>query len=366
MASIFAEGIEINIQDGQWRMYNVQGSHSITPFFYIVRGMGLLHYAVKFGEARNLPGDVMTVDFVKAVVVGFDEKSKRWLLGLQVQDKDISKPRFIELVRWPVGDEAEAGLNSHTAGRVLAEYIGCPLKLFGVKKVPQAANQPSVTGPLEPHQRVDIDMREVQAKALEVQLPISEDEAWLGSTRDQLTLRVPKEAPGKTGETPAYNQAVIDKNAQLVRLVPPTGLLGAFFGPGGRSIKFPEVRNVELRHTILHESQLQKDSDGMDLDITQTKHDYAIYLTLKDESLMLIHVTHLEVNHLVGLQNTKTRTLADSNYENVEVEMARLRYHQRDQEKQERKEKFIESAALVIASTMNKPLAVTTVGEVLG
>ncbi len=168
MANLFADGVEINIEDGHWRLYNTDGANSLSPFFDTLRGTGLMQYVPKFAEARGLPGTVLASDYIKAVVVGFDEQHKRWLLGLHLLVKDEEKPRFVELVRWPVGEDQEAATNSHQAGRILAEYIGAPLKLFGAKKTPLAqadgTKRPGVTGPLQPHHRVDIDPQRIKLK----------------------------------------------------------------------------------------------------------------------------------------------------------------------------------------------------------
>ncbi len=368
MTTIMADKVEINIEDGKWRLYNLEGANSLSPFFYTVRGTRLLYYVVRFGEARQLPGDVLSADYVKAVVVGFDEKSKRWLLGLQVQLTETEKPRFVELVHWPEGDEEQAGADGHKAGRILAEYIGCPLKLFGVKKATAAQSTatgtlPRVTGPLEPHRRVDIEPQRARLKAEAIPLPISAGGLWLGAMRNGYTLRISKEAEQskEPGEAPAYNQCVIDKESQTVRLMPQTGLLGAFLGPQGRSIKFSEVRNVELRHSLLHESSTRKDEDGLDVDITKTKELFGIYLTLADESLLLAQLQHVATSELTR-HRAKTKTLMDGDF-NAENEMAYLRLHQREQKRHDEAVEFTESTAYVIAGAINRPLVKTEVGE---
>src|SRR5258708_7307006 len=177
MTTLFADGIEINIEEGHWRLFKLQGANSLSPFFDVLRGTGLINYAPAFGDARGLPGTVLAGDYVKAVVVGFDERHNRWTLGLHVQTQIDPQARFVELVHWPVGDDEKFGAESHLAGRVLAEYATCPLKLFGAKKTP--LNRPDgtlrsgVTGPLEAHRREDMDLPRVRLKAEEIQLPIT-------------------------------------------------------------------------------------------------------------------------------------------------------------------------------------------------
>jgi hypothetical protein len=145
--------------------------------------------------------------------------------------------------------------------------------------------------------------------------------------------------------------SAIDKDSQrTVRLVPPTGLLGAFLGPQGRAIKFQDVRNVERRHTIVHESSLKKDADGMTTDVTQTKELFAIYLTLPEESVLLAQLRHVATSELAR-HRAKTKTLGDTDY-NAEQEMAYLRQHQADQEHHDQVAELAESAGLVIASAV--------------
>src|SRR5256885_1188314 len=118
MVNILTEDVEINIEDEKWRLYNLQGANSLTPFFYTVRGTRLLYYTTKFGEVRGMPGTVLSADYVQAVVAGFDEKSKRWLLGIQLMMDTEAKARFAELVRWPQGENEQYATEAHKAGRI--------------------------------------------------------------------------------------------------------------------------------------------------------------------------------------------------------------------------------------------------------
>src|SRR5258708_20189797 len=176
MTTLFADDIEINIEEGPWRLFKLQGANRLYPFFDVLRGSGLVEYAAAFGDARGLDGTVLAGDYVKAVVVGFDERHNRWTLGLHVQTQLDEKARFIELVHWAAGDDEKFGSESHLAGRVLAEYITCPLKLFGAKKSPLArpdgTKRPGVTGPLEPHRPDDLHIPPVPLKPESFQLPL--------------------------------------------------------------------------------------------------------------------------------------------------------------------------------------------------
>src|ERR1041385_8668179 len=165
MATLFADGVEISIEDGHWRLYNIDGPNSLSPFFDTIRGTGLINYVSGFGASRGLPGTVLATDYVKAVVVGFDERRARWTLGLHIQEQPAEKPRFVELVHWPTGEDEQHGIESHQAGRILAEYTACPLKLFGVKKTPLVNSagdkRATITGPQVPHHRHDIEVQRV-------------------------------------------------------------------------------------------------------------------------------------------------------------------------------------------------------------
>jgi hypothetical protein len=365
MVSVMADQVEVNIEEGKWRLYNLQGSNSLSPFFQTVRGSRLLNYVPRFAEARGLPGTVLSGDFVRSVIVGFDEKRQRWLLGIQVMMENDEKPRFVELVRWPEGEDDQYGADSHKVGRVLADYIGCPLKLFGVKKatLAQAAGTTprGPTGPLEPHRRSDLDPQRVRTRADQVKLPISLEGIWIGASRNGVLLRLPKDTEQTAAEAPAFNQCVIDHDAQAVRLMPPTGLLGAFKGPQGRVIRFQDVRNVELRQSVIQESSTRRDADGLDVDVTRKREEFGVYLTLAQESVLLIQLRHQATNEQARYR-AKTKTLIDGDYD-AEKEIAILRQHQFDQQHRDSVTEFTESAALVIAAAMNRPLANTAVGE---
>src|SRR5258708_6435633 len=131
MTTLFADDIEINIEEGHWRLFKLQGANSLHPFFDVLRGSGLIEYATAFGDARGL------------------------------------------------------------------------------------------------------------LKAESIQLPITRSGVWIGTTRDTLNMRLSKEADQGKGlfEAPAFNQFVFDRPTQVIRLMPPTGLLGGFLGPQGRVIQ---------------------------------------------------------------------------------------------------------------------------------
>lgn len=360
MANLFADGVEINIEEGKWRLYNTAGANSLSPFFYVIRGTRLLNYVSRFGEARGLPGDVMAADYVQAVVVGFDEKIKRWRLGIQVVFKEGEKPRFIELVHWPEGEDEQYAVDSHRAGHVLAEYIGCPLKLFNVKKVTTAVQAEgratkSSTGPLMPRQQIDLDLHRVRLRAERIGLPISQGGVAISSIRNGISIRIPKsaDAPQPGEEIPVYNQCIVNKDTHTVRLMPPS-LLGGFLGPAGRTIPFDAIKNVELRHSVIQKTQVEKDDGGLAVDLTQSSHLYAIYLTLNEEALLLTQMRHTPKSE-IAQHRVKVKTLTDGDY-NVEQQMAYLRLQQQEQQQHDKLAEFMESAAFVIAAAVDRPL----------
>ncbi|MCC7206887.1 MAG: hypothetical protein IT323_06250 [Anaerolineae bacterium] len=373
MTNITADSVEINIENDQWRIFNISGPNSLMPFFHILRGEGLLHYTSAFGEARGLPGNILSADYVKAVVVGFDERYKRWTLGLHISMREEEKPRFVELAHWPDDPSSQYAIDSHAAGRVLAEYISCPLKLFGVKKAGQpagAGSRATVTGPLTPHEREDMPLEAVRFHAKQVELPLVHGDIWIGApshNMSTLTVRLPKESaarqPGEN-EAPAYNQIIFDKNAQTIRLVPPTGLLGAFFGPQGRVIKYSNLRNVEMRTTITHESTLEQGEDGMAVDVTKTTYLFGVYLTLQDEAVLVLRVSHEATSDLRRRRfkvKSPTRITSTTTAEDIVY----LREHQKEQWRFEKAQYFAQSAALMMADITDRPLVKTTVGTPL-
>ncbi len=358
MANLFADGVEINIEEGKWRLYNTEGANSLSPFFYVIRGTGLLNYVSRFGESRGLPGDVLAADYVQAVVVGFDDKIKRWRLGVQVLLKEGEKPRFVELVHWPQGDDEQYATESHRSGHVLADYLECPLKLYNVKNGNNAQGEgrtpKRTTGPLSA-QQVDLDLHRVKLRAERIQLPITQDGLWIGSARNGISMRIPRSAdsgvPGE--EAPVYNQCIINKDTQTVRLMPPS-LLGGILGPAGRTIKFEAIRHVELRHAVIQKPSMMKDEDRLAVDLTQNSHVYTIYLTLGNEAVLLAQLQHTPKAEMAP-QRVKAKTLVDNDY-NVEQQMAYLRQQQQEQQQHDKISEFMDSASFVIAAAVNRPL----------
>jgi hypothetical protein len=365
MTTIPAEGAEISIHDGLWQLIPVGESLSARPAFTVTRGAGVMEYTPSFGQAHKLPGTVLSVEYIRAVVIGYDEKSSSWLLGFHISRDASSPPRWLEIVRWPSGDNMLYGASAQQAGRELAEHIGCPLKIFGAKKLSRpaldSAAHSGVTGPLVPHQREDIGPQQVKLLAQSIVLPIQYPNLWLGRARSGLTLRLSKDVTAKRGGvSPSFNQCIIEPEQNTIRLLPPTGLLGAFLsGQQGRVLKINDVRNVELRHTIAKRSVPQDEGKGLTTEMTYITHNWDIYLTLPDESLLLAQTTHATSSEL-----TRRRATAGDKFSvDSEATIEYLRKHQADQEAYDAARNWAESAALIISSTLGVHLAKTQVEE---
>lgn len=368
MTTIPAENFEISIHDGTWRLIPTNASLTSGPAFWISRGAGVMEYAPGFGETHNLPGTVLSIEYIRAVVIGYEEKSHRWRLGFHISRTEQEKPRWLELVRWPVGNNELYAAAAQQAGRELAEHIGCPLKIFGAKKMPRTT-KPSpahsgVTGPLVPHQREDVGPQRVRLFAHSVKLPVQYPGIWLGEGRNGVTLRMSKDIAPKQGgsEAPAFNQCIIDTDQGKIRMIPPTGLLGVFLGgPQGRVIAIDVVRNVELRHVIARRyiAQGEQHDPNLVTEITYTHYTWGVYLTLPDESLLLAQTDHSTSSELMR----KRATVGDKFSVDTKAGIEYLRQHQEDQEAYENAETFARTIAIVIASKLGTHLVKTQVED---
>ncbi|MBN1678815.1 MAG: hypothetical protein JW966_00890 [Anaerolineae bacterium] len=364
MTTIPAADIEIRIRDGIWELLPSGDTLSTRPLFRVLRGSGVMEYTPAFGASHKLPGTVLSIEYIRSVVVGYEKKSQCWLLGFQMARSATEKVRWMELVSWPSGDNTLYAASAQQAGRALAEYVGCPLKIFGAKKfVQQSDSSPGrsgVTGPLVPHKREDIGPQQVKLMAQSVKLPLEYPNMWLGHARSGVTLRLAKEASEKKhgGVTPSFNQCVIDPKDGAIRLLPPTGLLGTFFGgQQGRVVKTHEVRNVELRHSVTHEYVPQQEGSGVITEVTYTIHSWDIYLTLPDESLLLAQTSHTTSSEL-----TRHRAMAGNKFAvDTEAGIAYLRKHQADQEAYDTAIGWADGAAMVIASALGVRLVKTEI-----
>jgi hypothetical protein len=366
MTTIQAENFEITIHDGSWRLIPTGDTLSREPVFQVTRGGGVMEYTPAFGETHKLPGTVLSVEYIRAVVIGYEDRTRRWLLGFHIARDESDKARWLELVQWPSGDNELYAYAAQQAGRELAEHLGCPLKIFGAKKLPpqQAADsaRSGVTGPLVPHKREDIGPQRVKLFAQSAKLPVQYPGIWLGRAKTGVVLRLAKDvAFAKSGGVaPSFNQCVIDPEEGVVRLVPPTGLLGTFFGSQpGRVIKTSDVRNVELRHTVARTFVPQTEAEDLITEVTYTTYTWDVYLTLPDESLLLAQTTHATSSELLRKRATVGNKFSVDTKAGIEY----LRQHQADQEAYEAAETFARTVGIVIASTLGVRLVQTEVEE---
>ncbi|NDJ76305.1 MAG: hypothetical protein GYB65_08590 [Chloroflexi bacterium] len=366
MTTIPAEDFEVRIQEGMWQLIPAsEDTLSSLPVFQVARGGGIMEYTPAFAESQRLPGTVLSIEYVQAVVIGYQEKSQRWLLGLHIAKQSTDKPRWLELVRWPSGDNMLYGAAAQQAGRGLADHLGCPLKIFGAKKLTTPLDPAAVggvTGPLVPHKREDIGPQQVRLRAQSLRLPLENEHMWLGRSRSGLTLRVSKEAlTGKDGRVaPSFNQCVIDAEHGSIRMIPPTGLLGNFLGgQKARSLQAKVVRNVEVRHTLRRISETQRDAGGMVTEVSRLVHVWDIYLTLPDESLLLAQTRHVTSSELARKRATATDLYAVDS----ESGIAYLRQHEADQKAYDAAADWAEAAAIVIAAELAVRLAKTDIEE---
>lgn len=365
MPIILAENAELQIEEGRWRLYDSSNPDSISAMFEVIRGSGVLSYSASFGEKHGLPGTRLAMSFVKSVVAGFDQKTNRWRLGLYVALRENQKPDWLELVHWPSGQNRESAEAAQKSGRILADYIMCPLKLFGVTKTPSAARA-TITGPAVAHRRIDLDPSEVRLLAQRIQLPKENKGMWLGVTNKGLTMRLNKEAISSKGgnEAPTFQLGEVDHDRHVLRLTPSTGLLGAFFGGGsGRTIKFDEIRNLEFRHLMQETSQMQKsEEDGLMVEML-TKHDiWEVYVTMANEALLIARTVHRRDSKM-SRQRVQDVAGGARLGDQYDAAVGYYRQHEEDQRQFEAAHDWAHALAMTFAGAINCRLVETEIGD---
>ncbi|MBN2303207.1 MAG: hypothetical protein JXQ72_01940 [Anaerolineae bacterium] len=365
MPTIPADQIEITIRDGVWELHPVGSSPPTVPIFQVMRGSSVMEYTPAFGEAHGLPGTILSLEFVQAVVIGYEPQSRRWRLGLQLARSPQHKPRGLELVRWPPGDNLIYGASARDAGSELAEYIGCPFKIFGAKKppriVPGEGHRSGVTGPLGPHKRDTATVQQVKLLTQGTKLPLEHEHLWLGRARDNLELRLDKNVQARASRRPApsFNRCTIDPKQGTIRLHPPTGLLSFLSGPRAQVVKTGDVQNVELRAVTTKHTEERPDSNKLITEVTYITYFWEIYLTLPDESVLLAQTMHTTSSDLLRQRATRATRFAVDSQAGIEY----LRQHQDDQQAKDRASSWAEAAAVVIASTLGVHLVKTEEDE---
>lgn len=367
MKTFSADGIDIRIESGAWQI--IDSIDSVLPLVHyeMKYGSGVMQYTGSYAAASGLPGTQLSTSHVQAVVVGFQAQESRWLLGLHVSPDFESKPKWMQLVAWQRSPNTRHATEAQESGRILAEYIGCPLKIFGVKKMPTSRD----TGPLERHTRNDIDAETVSIRAARMTYPgTHRDMKFEDGRAGGYHIRIGRDAISDAREAPAYHHIEIDPRKAAIKLIPPTGLLGGLFtGPRGREIGFKQIRNVELRHVIIYDSKVVKSDDSIDsrqglMTEELTAHnEWRIYLTVPNESILLASTIHNSDSELSRQRaQAKSQTNKLDFHDNVD-------YYRRLTEEQEAidaAKTWSERAAYLIASAIGCRLVETQVGDALG
>lgn len=356
MTSIRSTNMEIEVSEHTWRLYDF---YALSPQFEVVRGGGVLRYMGKFGETQGLPGTQLSAQYIRAVVVGFDSNTKFWRLGLHISEFPGQKPSWVELTHWDAENANQAREDVQKVGRILAEFIGVPLKLFGIKKAPNEQK----TGPLTPHRRHDIPAHSVKAMAQNIHLPLEYPGMWLGAGRSGVILRLDKRFIGdKAGEVaPAYQMCEVDMDKKMVKLLPPTGLLGTFFSTPGRQIPFSEIRNVEYRYSLLETSKISENrEDNMMTEILTRHHIWEIFITSEGEALLLARATHVADSEL---DRRRIEDIAGTKFDtDFGAAVDHYRQHAQDQRDMDEAQQWAKSVAMVIASDIGTKLVEIEIG----
>ena len=303
MEQISADGLDIGIDNIRWRIFEGEDERNTRQLFQFTRGDGVIYYIPDFGTKIGLPGDRLSVDYIRAVLVGYHDKSNRWLLGIHVADRD-EDPVFKVLVRWPAANSDVHGHDVRMAARTLSRFLACPLKVFGEKKLPTTTDDPQrtgVTGPLDPHVRRRIDLNEIKKHALDVELPLEGPGFNINTSRGGLTLKLSNPPSGDgQNQSPVFNLVEFNFKQKRVKLIPPTGLLGSFLSGPAKEVAFQNVHNVEHRYIISEVSSSVPAKDGSYMvEQLTNRHEWGVYLTLDDESLMLFQATFIQSSELL-------------------------------------------------------------------
>jgi len=367
MEHLAADGVDIAIDKIRWRVFEGSQGYTLSPLFQYSRGDGVLHYTPDYGKQIGLPGDRLSVDYVRAVLVGYHAKSQRWLLGLHVAQGDEA-PIFKVLVRWPISNPDDHGHDVRMAARTLSRFLSCPLKVFGEKKLPKPTDDPTrsgVTGPLDPHVRRRIDLNEVKQHAIDIELPVEGPNFQINTSRSGLTLKLTKQPSGGDGESdsPVFNLVEFNFKQKRVKLIPPTGLLGSFLSGAAKEIEFQDVHNVEHRYIISEVASNVPARDGSYMvEQLTNRHIWGLYLTLSDESLLLLRASFIQSSDLI--QSRVTMVGGGNKLDTNAAEG--VKYFKQHVEEQERIDEINNAtlyAAYLVANALGRHIVKTEVGS---
>ena len=361
MSRLHADGMEIEIDKLDWKLFEDDTGLILSPLFEARRGDSVVRYNPKFGAQVGLPGNVLSTEYIRAVLVGYQQSTRRWLLGLHLAKTPSEEPTFRCLIRWKPADSNVHIKEVRQAAHALAVFLTCPLKVFGEKKLPTQIYDESrsgVTGPLIPHNRKRIDKEYVQKQAREINLPLRCDTFSLSAGRSGPVLKLDKQVRNEKGESPVFNMVEINTDQKKVRLIPPTGLLGAFLRSGTQEVPFKNVANVEFRQVKAEVGTNVPSADGK---LSERKISnlllWEVYLTLPDESLLLLQTTYQQSSELL---QSRVSTVAGSKFDvNSKDGLNYYRQHMEEQEQIENLSRTTEHAAVKIASAIGVHLVKT-------
>lgn len=137
-------------EDGKWRLVTVNDLHRQTLLEAQSDG-AIIFYHHDFGHARGLPDrNWMTRDQVRQVLVGWAPRDRCWVLGLQLDlaggEDSTKRPKWCELVRFPVSPSAAFSNQAQRAARALANVMGKSLRIIP----DQSATTAAVAAPVRP------------------------------------------------------------------------------------------------------------------------------------------------------------------------------------------------------------------------
>lgn len=357
-ALINADKAVIHLDQHTWKLFP-EDSKALYPLLEITRGDTVIYYNAFYGEKAGLPGDRLGVDYVRAVLVGYHEESGKWILGLHIAQVEGEKPVFRPLVRWTNPENLQ---EVRYAAQKLASLLVCPLKIVGEKKLPSESDDPmrsGVTGPLQPHLRTRISVEDIRHLVRGIKLPIRSANFMVDVGKNGVVVRLDKEIVGGDEDVPIFNIVEFNVDKSEAKLIPPTGLLGLFMKGSTRNLLFSMIYNLEFRYYKVDVSEQTASPDKKQLvDQLTTRHVWGVYLTLKDESLLLLKSSYTQSAELTQTRAEKVGRI--SKFETNSIEG--INYFRKTLEEQnaiEERQNAMEHAAYIIAHAVGCPVVKT-------
>lgn len=338
----------LQVDPHTWKIFS-QEEHTVFPLFTATRGDTVVYYSAWFGEKMGFPGDRLAIDYIRAVMVGYHAESQKWILGLHVSQTENAKPIFRKLVDW---SDPERMTDIRYAARKLASLLVCPLKIFGEKKLPAESNDPmrsGMTGPLQPHLRTRVDKDDIRRLVRGIKLPIKGDNFEVNVGKNGVVVRLDKQLAGGDEDVPVFNMVEFNVDKNIVRLIPPTGLLSMFIGSGAKNIPFKNIFNAEFRYYKVDIGETVPSADKkMMEERLSVRHVWGLFLTMQGESLLLLKSSFAQSPDLL---QTRAETVGRINkLETNSIEG--ITYFRRTLEEQnliEQRQNVMEQASYIIA-----------------